>query len=157
MIQAVCVERGGHCQGGVAIINRKLVLVLALVALALLCAVACIMVLNVPREEHVATIELPSGDRIIIKFCYYRHDFLSAFIPTSGVMKYDIYSGESRSSGQLGVSYDIPEDVRLTHEIQGERRVKIEEGLKRESWIFEGDSSGKYKIIGSYRQPQVIN
>ena len=113
------------------------------------------MVLNVPREEHVATIELPSGDRIIIKFCY--PDLDAALMRQSGKLKYDIYSGESHSSGQLGRTYDMLLDVRLTHEIQGERRVKIEEGLKRESWIFEGDSSGKYKIIGSYRQPQVIN
>ncbi len=135
---------------------RRLILVLAFVILVALGTVACIMVLNVPREEHLATIELPSGDRIIFKFCYHRNDFLSALIPTSGAMKYDIYSGESHSSGQLGVSYDLPEDVRLTHEIQGARRVRIEEGRRQSIWIFEGDSSGKYEIVGSYKQPQEI-
>jgi hypothetical protein len=113
------------------------------------------MVLNVPREEHVATIELPSGDRIIIKFRY--RDLDSALMRQSGELEYDIYSGESRSSGQLGRTYDLLEDVRLTHEIQGPRRVKIEEGRYQSTWIFEGDSSGKYKIIGSYEQPQEID
>jgi len=103
------------------------------------------MVLNVPREEHVATIELPSGDRITIKFCYL--DLDSALIRQSGQLRYDIYSGESRSSGQLGRKYDMLDDVRLTHEIQGERRVKIEEGLRQSTWIFEGDASGQYKVI----------
>ena len=137
--------------------NRRLLFVLAFVIFVALGAVVYILILNVPREAHLATIELPSGDRIIIKFCYYRDDFLSAVIPTSGVVKYDIYSGESRSSGQLSAAaYDLPEDVRLTHEIQGARRVKIEEGRRQSIWIFEGDSSGKYKVIGSYRQPQEI-
>ncbi len=129
-------------------INRKLILVLALVALALLCAVACIMVLNVPREEHVVTIEFPSGDKIIFK--YYWDDFLSAYAQSSGGLKYDIYSGQSHTSGQLTSSrnYDCLADGQLTYEIQGERRVKIEDARAvPESWIFAGDSSGKYEVI----------
>ena len=62
--------------------NRRLLFVLAFVIFVALGAVACIMILNVPREEHLATIELPSGDRIIIKFCY--RDFLSASIRQGG-------------------------------------------------------------------------
>ena len=146
----MCLETGGYCQGGVNIINRKLILVLALVVLALLCAVVCIMVLNVPREEDLTTIELPSGDRITIKFCY--HDFLTAVTKMTGELKYDIYSGESHSSGEFGLTYDMRGDVKLTHEIQGERRVKIGEGRRRSSWIFEGDSSGQYKVTKLPRQ-----
>ena len=134
--------------------KRKLIILLVLVILSCLCVVVCIKVLNVPREEHVATIELPSGDRIIFKFCYL--DLESALMRQSGRLKYDIYSGESHSSGQLGRKHDMLDDVRLTHEIQGERHVKIEEGRHQGTWIFEGDSSGKYKIIGSYEQPQEI-
>ncbi|MHC4227264.1 MAG: hypothetical protein ACYSW0_07515 [Planctomycetota bacterium] len=119
-------------------------LVLALVGLALLCAVACIMVLNVPREDDLATIELPSGDRIIIKFCYM--DLHAALLKLTGHLEYEIYSGQSHSSGRIGASYDLAEDVRLTHEIQGPRRVKIEEGRRQHSWMFEGDSSGQYKV-----------
>jgi hypothetical protein len=133
--------------------KRRLIIVLTFVifvGLALLCAVACMMVLNVPREKDLATIELPSGDRIIIKFCYVSLE--SALLGLTGDLGYDIYSGESHSSGQLSAaSYDLSDDVRLTHEILGERRVKIEEGRRQSAWIFEGDSSGKYKIIGSYR------
>jgi len=95
----------------------------------------------------VATIELPSGDRIIIK--YYYDDLLSALVPQSGGLKYDVYSGESHTSGQLSRAreYDMLQDVKLTHEIQGERRVKIEDGTSRpRSWIFQGDSSGQYKV-----------
>lgn len=137
-------------------INRKLILVLTLVALALLCAVAFIMVLNVPREDVLETIELPSGDRIIIKFCY--RDLHTALLKLTGHLEYDIYSGQSRSSGQLpAASYDLSDDVRLTYEIQGARRVKIEEGRQQITLMFEGDSSGKYKIIGSYEQPQEID
>lgn len=144
MIQAVRVERGGHCRGGLAVINRKLIPVLALVGLALLCALACIMILNALREELLATIELPSGDRIIIKYCYL--SFLAACAQHSGDLKYEVYSGESHSSGQLGGMYDMLLDVKLTHEILGERRVKIEEGYRQSTWIFEGDSSGQYKV-----------
>ena len=126
-------------------IKRRLILVLALVALALLCAVVCIMVLNVPREEHVATIDLPSGDRIIFKYYYY--DFWSAYFEMDGELKYDIYSGESHSSGELA-GYDSPVDIKLTYEIQGDRRVKIEDGRRHylQSWIFEGDSNGQYNV-----------
>ena len=108
------------------------------------------MVLNVPREEDLTTIELPSGDRITIKFCY--HDFLTAVTKMTGELKYDIYSGESHSSGEFGLTYDMRGDVKLTHEIQGERRVKIGEGRRRSSWIFEGDSSGQYKVTKLPRQ-----
>ena len=150
---SVCLETGGHCQGGINIINRKVILVLALVVLAFVCAVVCIMVLNVPREEPVATIELPSGDRIVFKYCYY--DFLSAYLKMDGELKYDIYSGESHSSGQL-VGYDSPGDIRLAHEIQGERRVKIEDGRRDylRSWIFEGNSSGQYEVTDLPPQKQ---
>ena len=144
----MCLETGGYCQGGVNIINRKLIPVLVLVVLTCLCVVVCMKVLNVPREDHLATIELPSGDRIIIKYCY--DDFLSALGKSSGGLKYDIYSGESHNSGQLTHSrkYEYALDVRLTHEIQGDRRVKIEETglLYLRSWIFEGNSSGQYKV-----------
>jgi len=128
--------------------NRRLLFLLAFVVFVALGTVACIMVLNVLREERLATIELPSGDKIIIKYYY---DDLLPF--SSGGLKYDIYSGESHSSGQLTGrrSYDASVDVRLTHEIQGERRVKIEDGRYQLSWIFEGDSSGQYGVIGSYR------
>lgn len=135
--------------------KHKLIFWLVLVILSCLCVVACIMVLNVPREKHLATIELPSGDRIIIKFCY--RDLHTALLKLTGHLEYDIYSGQSRSSGQLpAASYDLSDDVRLTYEIQGARRVKIEEGRQQITLMFEGDSSGKYKIIGSYEQPQEI-
>jgi hypothetical protein len=136
--------------------KRRLLFVLTFVIFVVLGMVHCIRV-YVPYEKHLATIELPSGDRIIIK--YYYDDFLSALVPQSGGLKYDIYSGESHSSGQLthGSGYDMLQDVRLTHEIQGARRVKIEEGRRQYTWIFEGDSSGKYEIIGSYEQPQEID
>ena len=124
--------------------NRRLLFVLAVVILVALGTVVCIKILNVPREEHLATIELPSGDRIIIKFRY--RDLESAFFRQGGRLTYDIHSGECHSSGQVGGTYDILDDVRLTHEIQGARRVKIEEGRYREIWIFEGDSSGQYKV-----------
>ena len=39
--------------------KRKLILLLAFVAI---CTVACILILDVAREEDVATIELPPGD-----------------------------------------------------------------------------------------------
>ena len=90
--------------------NRKIILVLAVVILVALGTVVCIIVLNVPREEHVATIELPSGDRIIIKFRYI--SLGSALVGGPGRLKYDIYSGQSHSSGQIGVSYDIPRPTR---------------------------------------------
>jgi hypothetical protein len=134
--------------------NRRLLFVLAFVIVVALGTVVCIMVLNVRRERHLATIELPSGDKIIIK--YYYADLVAGM---SGGLKYDIYSGESHSSGQLSRArkYDMLQDVKLTHEIQGERRVKIEEGRYQSTWIFGGDTSGKYKIIGSYEQPQRID
>ncbi|MHC4117309.1 MAG: hypothetical protein ACYSWO_07350 [Planctomycetota bacterium] len=124
--------------------NRRLLFVLIVVILAAVGTVACIMVLNVPREDDLATIELPSGDRIIIKFRYI--SLVSALLKLTGELKYDIYSGQTHSSGQIGAAYDLSEDVRLTHEIQGPRRVKIEEGRRQSVWIFEGDSSGKYKV-----------
>jgi hypothetical protein len=49
--------------------KRRLIIVLAFVVFVALGTVACIMVLNVLREERLATIELPSGDKIIIKYC----------------------------------------------------------------------------------------
>ena len=125
--------------------KRKLTFLLAFVIFVALGVVACIKILNVPREFHLTTIELPSGDRITFKYCYY--DFWSAYLQMDGELKYDIYSSESHSSGQL-CAYDSPGDIRLTHEIQGERRVKIEDGRRHylRSWIFEGDSSGQYKV-----------
>ena len=130
--------------------NRRLLFVLAFVILVALGTVACIKILNVPREDPLATIELPSGDRIIIKFCY--RNLETALLGLTGDLEYDIYSGESHSSGQLGRKYDMLIDVRLTHEIQGPRRVKIEEGRRQSVWIFEGDSSGKYKVKRLPRQ-----
>jgi hypothetical protein len=121
----------------------------------MLCAVACIKFLNIPYEEQVATIELPSGDRIIIK--YYWDDFLSAYFKVTGGLKYEIHSNGSKSSGQLTGSkdYDGIGDAMLTHEIQGERRVKIEDGRSlRRSWIFVGDSSGQYKVTELPRQKE---
>lgn len=134
--------------------NNRFLLVLAFVVFVAVVTVACIKFLNVPREEHLATIELPSGDRIIVRFCYLGLE--SAFFKQGGRLKYDIYSGESHSSGELGVTYDMLQDVRLTHEIQGERRVKIEEARRRSIWIFEGDLSGKYEIIDLYKQKHGI-
>ncbi len=129
--------------------SHRLVFVLTFVVFVALGTVACIMVLNVPREEHVATIELPSGDRVI--FTYHWDDFLCAYTQSSGGLKYDIYSGESHTSGQLTRSrnYDCLADGQLTYEIQGQRRVKIEDARAvPRSWTFAGDSSGKYQIIG---------
>ena len=86
--------------------KRKLILLLAFVAI---CTVACILILDVAREEYVATAKYQWCD----------------------------------------ISHPI-------HEMQGARRVKIKEGPYQRSWIFEGDSSGRYKIIGSYEQPQGV-
>ena len=136
--------------------KRKLTFLLVLAVLSCLCVVVCIKVL-IPLEEHLTTIELPSGDRIIIK--YYWDDFLLAYFKVTGGLKYEIYSNGSKSFGQLTGSkdYDGIGDSVLTHEIQGERSVKIEDGRSlRRSWIFEGDSSGKYKVTELPRQQQGI-
>jgi len=124
--------------------KRKLIFFLAFVVIGV---VACILILNILREEHVATIELPSGDRIVIKYVY--ADFLSALAQMTGGLKYDIYSGKSHSSGQLTRShwYDGLPDAKLTYEIQGDRRVKIEDGRSlRRSWLFVGTTNGQYKV-----------
>lgn len=130
---------------------------MAFVVFITLCIVACVLGWNAFCEEKLATIELPSGDRIIIKYC--RSDCLLAALAGTGGLKYSIYSDGSRSSGELtrDTYYDHISQVRLTHEIQGERRVKITDADSfPRGWIFAGDSSGKYEIIDLYKQQQGI-
>ena len=137
-------------------INRKLILASTVIGLAGLCTIGCILLFDwfhENKEMQLATIEFPSGDRIIIK--YYSDYFLSAIAQTTGGLRYYIYSGESHSLGQLteATYYDCPSDVKLTHEILGEKRMKIEDGCHYlRSWIFEGDSSGQYKVTELPRQ-----
>jgi len=132
--------------------KRKLIILLVFVLIVALGIVASILGWKAFCEEKLTTIELPSGDRIVIKYC--RSSFLLAALAGTGGLKYDIYSDGSVSSGELttDADYDHISQVKLTYVIQDERRVKIEDGrsLPR-SWMFVGDTSGKYEIIDYHR------
>ena len=132
--------------------KRKLIFLLVLVVIVTLGIVASILGWKAFCEEKLATIELPSGDRIIIKYC--RSNYLLATLAGTGGLKYSIYSDGFRSSGELtrDTYYDHISQVRLTYVIQGERSVKIEDGSTiLRGWIFAGDTSGKYEIIDYHK------
>lgn len=136
--------------------NLKLKSVLVFAVFILLCSICFILVKNALWYTKVAEIALPSGDKIIIE--YYRSDEFLMGLAGIGGLRYSIISNGFRSSGRLtrDLFYDhISEANNLNHVIQGERRVMIDDRQPLfRSWIFEGDSSGKYEVIDLYKQRQ---
>lgn len=145
-----------HFEGITTVKNRRLLFLLVSFVFVTLGVVACILGWKAFCEEKLTTIELPSGDRIIIKYC--RSNYLLAALAGTGGLKYSIYSDEFRSSGELtrDTYYDHISQVRLSYVIQGERHVKIEDrsSLLR-SWKFVGNTSGQYKV--TELPPQKLN
>jgi len=126
----------------------KLILVWCFVVLLALCIIACLVVWNAFRERKLETIELPSGDRIVISYYPSRRILLGGLVGTGG-LRYHIYSGMLSHHGSLTIDskYDWIGELKIAYEIEGERRVKIKNGRGHPGWIFSGDSSGYYRII----------
>ena len=129
----------------------KVILVRCLVVLLALCIIACLVVWNAFRERKLETIELPSGDRIVISYYPSRRILLGGLVGTGG-LRYHIYSGMLSHHGSLtrDSKYDWIGQLRITYQIEGERRVKIKDGRSHPGWIFSGDSAGHYRIIDLY-------
>ena len=129
----------------------KIILILCIVLLAL-CIVSCVSIWNRFRERELVTIELPSGDRIVICF-YPTRDILNLLFDKSGGLRYHIYSGILSHHGSLTIDskYDVMYELNLTYEIQGERKVKIKDGRGHPGWIFSGARSGHYSIVDLYK------
>ena len=129
----------------------KIILILCIVLLAF-CIVSCLSIWNRFRERELVTIELPSGDRIVICFYPYR-DLLNLLFDKSGGLRYHIYSEMLSHHGSLTIDskYDTMYELNLTYEIQGERQVKIKDGRGHPGWIFSGARSGHYSIVNLYK------
>jgi hypothetical protein len=129
----------------------KVLLALSIVLLAL-CIISCLFIWNLLRERELITIELPSGDRIVI--CYYPTPNILMALSGDGGLRYHIYSGMLSHHGSLtrDTKYDgIFELKKMEYEIEGERRVKIKDGRGHPGWIFSGAPSGHYSIVDLYK------
>lgn len=129
----------------------KVILVLCVILIALFIISPCLFIWNTFRERKLETIELPSGDRIVI--CYHPTRDLLNVMFGSGGLRYHIYSGLLSHHGSLtqNSKYDHISQLKITYEIEGERRVTIKDGRSHPGWIFSGAPSGHYGITDLYK------
>ncbi len=125
--------------------KRRRRLVLSLAAVVVVVGLALLVRHELFGEKTLATIELPSGDRI--KICYQSPRKLTTALAGVGGLRYHIYSGGSRRSGWLttGLRYDLVSDVHLKYEILGDGSVKVS-ARNEPGWTFSGDLRGEYEI-----------
>ena len=125
--------------------KRRRRLVLGLAAIVMLLGLALLVRHELFGEKMLATIELPSGDRV--KITYQTAQRLGAVLWGAGGLRYHIHSGRRRRSGWLTTElrYDFVSDVNLKYEILGDRSVKVS-ARNEPGWIFSGDLKGEYQI-----------
>jgi len=126
----------------------KTILIRRITVLQVLCILAVVLFWHILHERELETIELPSGDKIVIVW----HPSSRILCATAGAggLRYRIYSGDIRQSGPLtrDLHYDLMIDVKLTHEIQGDRQVRVEDGRSwPHSWLFSGKPTGEYEVV----------
>jgi len=128
-------------------IHRKVKIRIFLIVVFFLIIAACIFIyINFLMEKKVKTIQLPSGDKIIIAYKI-GPDLLSILVGAGG-LKYYIISEKYEKEGMLtgSISYDVIDYVELSYDIVDNNMIKIREKSYEKEWLFSLSKEGGYEI-----------
>ena len=131
----------------------KTILIRCITVLQVLCVLAAILFWHILHERELETIELPSGDKIVIMWHPWNNVLFA--IAGGGGLRYRIYSGDFKQFGELTWDsyYDHWSDVKLYYDIEGDKQVLIADGRGR-YWQFSGNAAGKYEVMDLGRQQE---
>jgi hypothetical protein len=97
--------------------------------------------------HEIRSINLPSG--AVVNILYRKDSRILMALAGVGGLEYRIASrGHVDTRGMLtAFDYDVLNDVKLTHEITGDKAVKIYSDRQGEGWFIYCNESGVYRVV----------